>query len=171
MAWVKRVNGVITDVLFHGPDYTSGISTEVADDDPELIAFVNREPEPPVFPTPPDEGTEDETLEEYTRRRTRQLRGAGVSVNGVLIPTDDVSQRLITGLGILAQNSIAQNQGRTFPFDAGDQLLTLTDVQAFGLANAVADHTQDTFTKRIEILAAISEGTITTKEQIDAELG
>lgn len=166
MAWVQRnEDQQICGVLFAGPSVDAGINEQIANDDPELLAFLDQRL--PVLPVLlPEDQYANETLPEYVRRRTWSIRAAGCSVNGVLVRTDNQSLLMITGMHALALS----DPQRTFKFDLGDQVIELDATQAVQIATAVADYVQSTFDKRAELLAAIEAGTITTKEQIDAEL-
>lgn len=115
--------------------------------------------EPQLPPQP------EETLADYVRRRTREIRTAGTRINGAHVSTDPDSLTLINGMAALAQ----QNSERVFNFDAGE-VVQLTAAQAIAFAAAVGAWVQSTFDKRAEILTAITSGEITTKEQIDAAL-
>ncbi|MCD1636276.1 DUF4376 domain-containing protein [Martelella mediterranea] len=116
--------------------------------------------EEPIVPAPPP--TADE-LAAYARNLSWRIRVAGTDINGVQVRCDDGAIALINGMAMLAQ----QDEVRTFNFDAGDGMVSLTAAEAIALATAVGAFVQSTFDRRATVLAAIADGSVTDAAAID----
>lgn len=107
------------------------------------------------------------TLGHYARAKTWALRMGGAQIGDYFVPTDADTLSLLNGLKGLAE----QDPNGTFPFDDGTATgATLSAEQAIGLATAVGQYVQSTFTKRVAVLAGIADGSIATKTDVDKAL-
>ena len=88
-------------------------------------------------------------------RRNRAL-GSGISLYGVSIQTDDVSQQRITSAALAA----SLDPETTFNWkDAHGAFITLSADQIICIARAVRAHVQDCFDHEAELLRALEAGT------------
>ena len=113
-------------------------------------------------PSVPAEPTKDE-LAAYARDLSWRIRVAGFVINGVRVKCDDGAIALINGMAMLAQ----QDEARTFNFDAGDGMVSLSAAEAIALATAVGEFVQSTFDRRAAVLAAIADGSVSSTAEID----
>ena len=116
-----------------------------------------------AVPTVPAEPTKDE-LAAYARDLSWRVRIAGTDINGVRVRCDDGAIALINGMAMLAQ----QDAARTFNFDAGDGMVSLSAAEAIALATAIGEFVQSTFDRRAAVLAAIADGSVADTAAIDA---
>ncbi|MCD1634501.1 DUF4376 domain-containing protein [Martelella mediterranea] len=114
---------------------------------------------PVVSPSPL---TVDE-LAAYARDLSWRIRVAGTDINGVRVRCDDGAIALINGMAMLAR----QDEARTFNFDTGDGMVSLSAAEAIALATAVGEFVQSTFDRRAAVLAAIADGSVTDTTAID----
>ena len=113
-------------------------------------------------PTVPADPTKDE-LAAYARDLSWRVRVAGTEINGIRVKCDDGAIALINGMAMLAQ----QDEDRTFNFDTGDGVLSLTAAEAIALATAVGAFVQSTFDRRAAVFAAIADGSVSDAAAID----
>ncbi|MGV0909271.1 DUF4376 domain-containing protein [Martelella sp. FOR1707] len=116
-----------------------------------------------AVPTVPADPTKAD-LSAYARDLSWRTRVAGVDIDGVRVKCDDGAIALINGMAMLAQ----QDAARTFNFDAGDGMVSLTAADAIALATAVGEFVQSTFDRRAAALAAIADGSVADTAAIDA---
>ncbi|MGV0818852.1 DUF4376 domain-containing protein [Martelella sp. AMO21009] len=115
--------------------------------------------EKPADQTP---STSDD-LAAYARDLSWRTRVAGTDINGVRVRCDDGAIALINGMAALAQ----QDEARTFNFDAGDGMVSLSAAEAIAMATAVGEFVQSTFDRRAAVLATIADGSIADTAAID----
>lgn len=96
---------------------------------------------------------EEEGREAAIRQRRDRAIIAGTEVNGLRIPTDDLTQTRVIGAALAAQMDPAYKlqwkvDGKFIPLDAR---------QVIGIALAVRDHVQKCFDREAELLASDGE--------------
>lgn len=126
--------------------------------DPASHGFLDEKPVIPETPPTPED------LAAYASKKSWETRIAGPLINGVRIKCDGDAIGLINGMAMLAQ----QDATRTFNFDTGDGMVSLTAAEAISLAEQVGEFVQLTFDRRAEVYAAITAWTVTTTADIDA---
>jgi hypothetical protein len=101
----------------------------------------------------------------YAAAKRLDKETSGITVGGVPIATDDRSKIMIIGARVAAaadpnwSTPWAAADGNSYPVDSPTML---------AIADAVQAHVNTCFTTYANVVAAIGDGTITTKEQIDA---
>lgn len=111
-------------------------------------------------PGPPSQNT---LLAYLDALHTKVLNG-GVTINGVAITTDLAGRTNLTGAYNLVQAGALQSVN--WVTDSGP--ITLTAQQLSGIAVAVGLWVQETYTLLGQKMQEIQNGTLTTKEQVDA---
>lgn len=96
-------------------------------------------------------------------KHTKVLNG-GVTINNILVTTDLAGRTNLTGAYNLVQSGALQS----INWVTNDGPVTLTAQQISGIATAVGVWVQDTYTLLGDKMLEIKNGTITTKEEIDA---
>lgn len=101
----------------------------------------------------------------YAAEKRWEKEASGVTVNGVVVMTDERSQGLING----AYNMAKENSELTFEFKAASGWLTLDAATVIAIGMAVGAHVQTCFAIEKAVAAAVAVGTITTYAEIDGE--
>lgn len=112
---------------------------------------------PTVTPPPAEEVAEREAAAERARIKARRdaAINAGITVNGIDMPTDDKAQARVTGAAVQALvDSSVTVQWKL----ADDSFVVLTAEQILGIAQALRAHVQACFDREAEILAALEGG-------------
>ena len=107
-------------------------------------------------------------LSEYAKRRSYEIRISGYTLpNGVKVDTTAESIAMINGAIEALERGWVEGP---VPFAAmnGFVEVSLDDLKA--IAAAVAQFTQGSFARRVECLAAIEDGKLTTKDAVNAFL-
>ena len=100
----------------------------------------------------------------YASAKWSALSNGGLTVNGVLVGTDDAGKALLNGAVLLAMQ--APTQAFSWSVPGGKVALTATQVIAIGVA--VGQFIQRSFVALQTVEAEINDGTITTTAAIDA---
>lgn len=103
-------------------------------------------------------------LTNYAANRRWQKEQGGITVAGLPIATDDRSKQMILGARIAAD----ANPDFTTPWAVGPNVYELSAQQIIGISNAVLAHVASCFASYGAIITGLDDGSITTKEQIDA---
>ncbi|MGO4673821.1 DUF4376 domain-containing protein [Bosea sp. 2YAB26] len=104
-------------------------------------------------------------LTAYARTTRKALEVGGITLGGVAVATDGESQRKVLGAYVAASRDPnwttvwSAADGSDHPIDTPTML---------AIGDAVQAHINALFVKQSAVLAAISAGTITTPEQVDA---
>jgi hypothetical protein len=109
----------------------------------------------PAAPEPPPAPTPDWPTLIASRRYTAEM--AGTVVQGMAIATDDRSQGLITGAALAAM----LDADYTIKWKTAEGFVELTGAQIIGVASAVRAYVQACFDREADLLAAVSDGSIT----------
>lgn len=88
----------------------------------------------------------------------------GITINSVKVATDRESQTMLAGAHIFAQ----QNPDVVIRWKSEDGFVDLDAATVRAVANAVGAHVQSCFAAEATVTAAISNGSVTTPEQVDA---
>lgn len=120
--------------------------------------------DPPVPAPLPEPEPEPLSLVDYAANKRWQVETSGIVLNGVAIDTSRDSQAMITGAYAWSQ----ANPSSTIQFKAASGFVTLDDATMAAIATAVGAHVQACFAVEAGVQAAITAGSITTIEQIDA---
>lgn len=99
----------------------------------------------------------------YAANRRWQAETGGITVGGALIDTSRESQAMITGAYSYAQ----VRPEKLIKFKAASGWVDLDAATVATIATAVGDHVQACFDAEAEAVAAITDGTVTTVEQVD----
>jgi len=100
----------------------------------------------------------------YAANRRWQVETGGITVGGALIDTSRESQAMITG----AYNYAQVRPDKLIKFKAASGWVELDAATVAAIATAVGDHVQACFDAEAEVVAAITDGTVTTVEQVAA---
>lgn len=104
------------------------------------------------------------SLVAYAASRRHSKEVGGITVSGVQISTDDRSKQMILGARIAAG---ADAEFTTPWVGIRGEIETLNAEQVIDLSDAVLDHVRSCFTLFASVVSGISDGTITTREQVD----
>lgn len=100
----------------------------------------------------------------YAANRRWQVETGGITLGGSLIDTSRESQAMITG----AYNYSQVRADKLIKFKAASGWAELDAATVAAIATAVGDHVQACFDAESVVVAAITAGTVTTVEQVDA---
>lgn len=116
-------------------------------------------------PVTPDQALR-ESLFAYAAARRWQEETAGITLDGLFVPTDERTQGVLTGAYARARadGEYAIDKWKVGP----GQYVALSNEQIITIAEVVADHVQSCFDKNAEADDMIGAGEITTTAQIDA---
>lgn len=103
-------------------------------------------------------------LRAHAAARRFRVETGGVAVGGATVDTTRESQSMINGALAFVQVAGAASM----PFKAKSGWITLTGEEVAAIAVTVAGHVQACFAAERAVDEAITDGTITTREQIDA---
>ena len=172
--YVRIENNVVVELIsyddsiniadcFH-PDLTFMEVTGVAGVEIGWVVFGDSvaPPPPPPPPTKPE-------LVQYNNVRRWEKEVGGITLSfGMPIKTNDRAQAKITGVYAAQQ----VNPAVTTPWHAADGTVhQLTAAQIETMSIELLTHINNCFSISADVLAAIEEGTITTREEIDAAFG
>lgn len=115
----------------------------------------------PVLIDPPVDTSPERYARDIAARRY-QAETAGITVNGMHLPTDRDSQALVTGAALAAW----MDQNYTCQWKTAEGFIDLGAQQIIGLASAMRAHVQACFDREAALLAALTAGTYTA-EQLD----
>jgi hypothetical protein len=105
------------------------------------------------------------SLVSYASQRRWLKEVGGITLGGVPISTDDRSKQMILGARVAAM----ANENFTTTWVAADgSLHQMNAALLTAISDAVLEHVRSVFATYAEVLAAIDNGEITSKAQIDA---
>lgn len=158
---VNRLVGALADLVIDGNES----AFEVDADSPVAIGWklVDGAFAPPGPPAPVEP---DETLANYAARRRWELETGGIDFGGARVLTDRVSQGLVDRAVAL----VGASPGKPTRFKSTAGFISLADDQIRALGLAVGEHVRTLFNREGAVEDGIADGSITTREQVDAIL-
>lgn len=114
----------------------------------------------PVVPAAPPLTTDE--LKAVVAARRYQAETAGITVNGMDVPTDRDSQAMVTGAALAS----VIDPNYTCQWKTADGFVDLVAQQIIALASAMRAHVQACFDREAVLLDALAAGTY-TDEQLD----
>ena len=106
------------------------------------------------------------SLQAYAASVRYSKEVGGFTVNGVKYPSDRESQAKLTAAALFAQ--VDNTKTFVWKLDDGTFSPSLNATQMIEVAAAVGGYVNDCFAKEATTIAAITAGTITTRDQVDA---
>jgi hypothetical protein len=160
-----------------GRIFASASGSLVEGTDPSYVTWLAGERLPTPWPRD-DEGEQTDaalqevlapyglfaTLESYAADRRWRIETSGITLSGMPVRTDRESQALINGAFALAKD----DPDTVIQFKGASGFVMLDAAAILAVGRAVAAHVQAAFAKEADVLADIADGTITTREQVDA---
>ena len=158
--------------------FSSKSQTLVATDDPAYVAW-DGPYDATVWPRDDAGAQTDASLQEVlaplnmfvnlsyyaTYKRWVKEQGGLTLSSGMPVLTDDRSQAKINGTRLVAQN----NASLTTPWYAADgQYHNMTSADVIAMSDELQTHINNCFSVSSDVHAQIDNGTITTREQVDA---
>ncbi len=101
----------------------------------------------------------------YAANKRWETEVGGITFNGAPVSTDDRSKQMVTGARLAAQ----ADPDFVTPWVMDDNSVVQLNAQAIiALSDAVLAHVQACFTVFATVRAGIADGTVTTRQQVDA---
>lgn len=116
-------------------------------------------------PAPPTAEEQKAALLKHLAGKRYAAETGGISVGGIPVETDRVTQSMLTGAVLASQ---APGGPKTFKWKGSTGFVELTAEQILGIATAVSLHVQACFATEAAIVEDIESGVCTTTSAIDA---
>ncbi|MFD2677988.1 DUF4376 domain-containing protein [Camelimonas lactis] len=156
---IDLADGLVPGVDLYTPAFAAGL-VECSAAVRQGWVYEGGELSEPPPPPPPSQAD----LAAYAADKRWQAETGGITVAGVPVATDDRSKTMIMGARIKADADSSYTVGWK---GADGSFVSLTAPQIIAISDAVLAHVDACFAAEAAVAAAITDGTVTTTQQVD----